>query len=313
MLTRRAFASLAVAATAAPSLSRAAAAPKPWQKGRSRWPLCLDTATIRPQTLEDKVRLAAKHGFDAIEPWEGELQDYEKKGGNLEDLGKRIRDAGLFVASVIGLWKAMPSSDEKFEANLPACRERLRQARAIGARHVQVIPEFDWPKVSPAGSLDRAKLAGYYRRLLEIGLQEYQLQPAFVFLEFVHDLRTLDHALEMLRLADHPKAQMIPDTFHMHVGGTPVDDLKRVPGSAIGIFQFADAPAGIPTAELKDKDRVLPGDGILPLVPALTHLRDIGYTGAISLELYNPEYHQRNPDAFLAEAHEKTLRVVASV
>lgn len=309
MLTRRSFASLAV--TAAAALVLRAEEKKTWQKGRSPWALCLDTATIRPQTLEDKIRLAAKHGFDAIEPWEGELNDYEKNGGNLADLGKRIQDAGLFVPSVIGLWKAMPSSDEKFESNLAACRNRMRQAQAIGARHVQVIPEFDWPKVTPAGTLDRKKLAGYYRRILEIGLAEYNLQPAAVFLEFVHDLRTLDHAMELVRLADHPKAQMIPDTFHMHVGGSDFAGLAKVPGSAIGIFQFADAPAGIPTAELKDKDRVLPGDGILPLVDTLRSLKGTGYTGAISLELYNPTYHARNPDEFLAEAHEKTLKVVA--
>ena len=310
MITRRQFAGQVGLAAAGLVLGARAAEGKRWQQGRSPWPLCLDTATIRPQSLEDKIRLAAKHGFDAIEPWEGEVNDFETKGGNLDDLGKRIRDAGLFVPSVIGLWKALPATDAEFEQNLPACRERMRQARAIGAQHVQTIPWFDWPKVTPAGTLDRKKLAGYYRRILEIGQQEYNLQPAFVFLEFVHDLRTIDHALEVLRAADHPKAQTIPDTFHMHVGGTPVEDVSKLAGSQIGIFQFADAPAGIPREELKDHHRVLPGDGVLPLVEALRRLRATGYAGAISLELYNPDYHQRDPDEFLPEAHAKPLAVI---
>ena len=281
-----------------------------WQNGRSPWPLCLDTATIRPQSLEDKVRLAAKHGFDALEPWEGELNDYEKKGGDLADLGKRIRDAGLVVPSVIGLWKALPATDAEFEQNLPACRERMRQAHAIGAEHVQTIPWFDWPKVTPAGTLDRTRLAGYYRRILEIGLHDYGLQPAFVFLEFVHDLRTIDHAIEVLEATDHPRAQTIPDTFHMHVGGTPPADLGRLAGSAIAIFQIADAPADVPREQLKDVHRVLPGDGVLPLVESLRLLRAAGYAGAISLELYNPAYHARDPDEFLPEARAKTLAVI---
>ena len=38
--------------------------------------------------------LAAKAGYNAIEPWIVELQDYVKKGGNLKDLGKQIADLG---------------------------------------------------------------------------------------------------------------------------------------------------------------------------------------------------------------------------
>lgn len=310
MITRRQFAAHMGLAAAGLALQSQAAEANRWQRGRSPWPLCLDTATIRPRSLEDKIRLAAKHGFDGLEPWDGELSDYEKQGGSLDDLGKRIRDAGLFVPSVIGLWKALPASDAEFEENLPACRERMRQARAIGARHVQVIPWFDWPKVTPAGTLDRKKLAGSYRRILEIGLRDYDLQPAFVFLEFVHDLRTIDHAIEVLQATDHPQAQTIPDTFHMHVGGTPVADLSKLAGTAIGIFQIADAPAGIPREQLKDSHRVLPGDGVLPLVEALRRLRATGYAEAISLELYNPAYHDRDPDEFLPEAHAKTLAVI---
>lgn len=310
MITRRTFARHLGLAAAGLALKAQGTEANRWQQGRSPWPLCLDTATIRPQTLDNKIRLAAKHGFDALEPWEGELHEYEKQGGNLDDLGARIRDAGLMVPSVIGLWKALPATDAEFEQNLPACRERMRQARAIGAQHVQVIPWFDWPKVTPAGTLDRQKVAGFYRRILEIGLDEYGLQPAFVFLEFVHDLRTIDHALEVLQAADHPRAQTIPDTFHMHLGGTPVEDLSKLAGSAIGIFQIADAPAGIPREQLKDSHRVLPGDGVLPLVEALRRLRANGYAGAVSLELYNPAYHARDPDDFLAEAHAKMLAVI---
>jgi len=310
MITRRQFAAHMGLAAASLAIESQAAEANRWQRGRSPWPLCLDTATIRPRSLEDKIRLAAKHGFDGIEPWDREISDYEKEGGNLDDLGKRIRDAGLIVPSVIGLWKALPASDAAFEENLPACRERMRLARAIGARHVQVIPWFDWPKVTPAGTLDRKKLAGYYRRILEIGLRDYDLQPAFVFLEFVRDLCTIDHAIEVLQAADHPQAQTIPDTFHMHVGGTPVAALSKLAGTAIGIFQIADAPAGIPREQLKDSHRVLPGDGVLPLVESLRRLRANGYAGAISLELYNPAYHEREPEEFLPEAHAKTLAVI---
>ena len=83
---------------------------KRYQKGKSPWPVCLDTATIRPASLKEKVRIAAKAGYDAIEPWDGELQKFEADGGNLKDLGKEIRDSGLFVPSVSGFWNALQTT-----------------------------------------------------------------------------------------------------------------------------------------------------------------------------------------------------------
>ena len=35
-----------------------------WQNGKSPWPLCMDTATIRPASLEDKIRIAAEAGVE---------------------------------------------------------------------------------------------------------------------------------------------------------------------------------------------------------------------------------------------------------
>src|SRR3546814_17155578 len=85
---------------------------KRYQKGISPWPICLDTATIRPASLKDKVKIAAQAGYDAIEPWDGELEKYEAEGGNLKDLGKEIRDLGLFVPSMIGLWNDLPPTKD---------------------------------------------------------------------------------------------------------------------------------------------------------------------------------------------------------
>ena len=57
---------------------------KRYQNGASPWPICLDTATIRPASLLEKINIAAKAGYDGIEPWDGELEEYEKNGGNLK-------------------------------------------------------------------------------------------------------------------------------------------------------------------------------------------------------------------------------------
>ena len=44
-------------------------------------------------------------------------------------------------------------------------------------------------------------------------------------------------------------------------------------------------------------DRVFPGDGIAPLPQVIRDLRSLGFSGTLSLELFNPEYWKQ--DAFL--------------
>lgn len=131
-----------------------------------------------------------------------------------------------------------------------------------------------------------------------------------VFVQFLEGARTLGQAAQIALDADHPDAKIIPDVFHMHIGDSGFTGLRHIRGDFIAIFQFNDAPATPAKGELKDEHRVFPGDGILPLGQALRDLRDIGYTGCISLELYNPSYWERKPADVLAEGLEKTLSVI---
>ena len=266
----------------------------------------MDTATIRPQPLLKKIEVAAAAGFDAIEPWDGELRDYEQAGGSLVELGERIRDAGLFVPSVIGLWDAIPATQEAWEAQLPHTRERLRMISAVGSAQAQVIPGPGRPQAE----FDRLWVAERYHDLLEIGINDYDVVPGLVFVEFLAGCKRLSQAMDIAIQSQHPEARVIPDVFHMHIGGSGFEGLGHMDGDAIAIFQFNDAPASPQMSELKDSHRVFPGDGILPLERCLRDLRDIGYERCISLELYNPSYWERDPLSVAKEGREKTLAVI---
>jgi sugar phosphate isomerase/epimerase len=300
------LAGAATVARAQPAPVAGPRAARPYQNNRSPWPICLDTATIRPSSLEDKIRIAAEAGFDAIEPWDGELNDYERAGGDLRDLGKRIADAGLFVPSVIGLWNAIPPTREQFDNSLVDSRRRMKQAAAIGAQHIQTIPqpERPWREFDPFWAAAR------YRELLEIGLNEYDINPAMIFVQFLEGARTMGQAAQIALDADHPKAKIIPDVFHMYIGGSGFNGLKRLRGDFLAIFQFNDAPANPPKEQLKDEHRVYPGDGILPLTQCLQDLVTIGYTGCVSLELYNPTYWAQDHEQVARTGLEKTLAVI---
>src|SRR3954468_13020115 len=74
------------------------------QAAAARVRYSLNMSTIRGQKLPlpQQVEIAAKAGYQAIEPWMGELDAFVKEGGKLADLRKQIEDAGLTVESAIG-------------------------------------------------------------------------------------------------------------------------------------------------------------------------------------------------------------------
>lgn len=276
---------------------------KRYQNGASPWPLCLDTATIRPASLKEKVRIADEAGFDAIEPWDRELAEFEEQGGNLKDLGKEIKDRGMFVPSVIGLWNALPPTKEEWQKSLKDTRRRMRMAADIGSEHIQTIPN------TVGQNYDLSWVAHRYRDIIEIGIGEYGIKPAIVFVKFF-PLKTMGQAAAVALDANHPEAMIIPDTFHMYISGGGFNGLPLLDGEMIAIFQFADAPASPAPGDLEDKHRVFPGDGVLPLPEILTDLKTTGFKGCVSLELYNPGYWKRDLQDVAETGRRKMLEVI---
>lgn len=310
-ISRRRFLTSGAVATAGAAVTGAAPLPaapsRRYQGGVSPWPISLDTATIRPvATLEEKIDIAAEAGYDGFEPWEGELQEYEEDGGNLETLGRAIADRDLSVPNVVALWNAIPPTQEEWEAVQSDHRRRFRQAAEVGATYIQTVltPARDWDTYDLYWAADR------YRELLDVGINEYEVRPALNFLQFLPHIQQIGQAAAIALNADHPEARIIPDTFHLYVGGSGWNGLRHLQGDFLAMFQINDVPDDPPREELEDEHRVYPGDGILPLEDILRDLRTIGYRRDVSLQLFNPEYWEQDLLEVARTGLHKTVAVI---
>lgn len=293
-LNRRYFLASAAGAAAmlsAPSALAQAPAPaaKRYQEKISPWPLAINSSTIRPTPLLDKIRIAAETGWDAIELWVNELDEYEKGGGNLNDLGKQIKDRGLFVPNIIGLWECMPATAEEFQKSLEATKNRMRMSAAVGSTFVAAIPAPDRPDFDLKWGADR------YRDLLKIGREEFGITVAVEFVGFMKGVHRIGQACAIALDADDPTACLIADTFHLYRGASGFNGLKHIQGSLIADFHWNDVPGDVPREQMGDEHRIYPGDGILPLTQALQDLKAIGFTRTLSLELFNREHWKMDP------------------
>jgi sugar phosphate isomerase/epimerase len=62
----------------------------------------------------------------------------------------------------------------------------------------------------------------------------------------------------------------------------------------VQLSDLADMPRELAT----DADRILPGDGDIPLTAIVARLMEIQYDGHVSLELLNPQLWQVSPRQF---------------
>ena len=267
---------------------------------------CLNTSTIRGNNLDivNVVNAAAKAGFQAIEPWIRELDDYTSKGGALKDLGKRIADAGLTVEGAIAFNSFLDDDDARRAASMEKLKVDMDKVAQIGGTRIAVPPGS--PK-NAAVSLDNA--AKYYREALELG-EKMAVQPLLELWGIHPVLGPLSHGIYVTVAAGRPDASLLLDIFHLYKSGTPFAALKQINGASLHIMHLNDYPRAADASTLNDGNRIYPGDGVAPLRQILRDLRDNGFRGYLSLELFNKEYWAKSADENLKTAMEKIRTTV---
>ncbi len=109
----------------------------------------------------------------------------------------------------------------------------------------------------------------------------------------VNNLRT---SLELVRTINHPNLKFMLDVYHFWAGPSKFEDLDMIEPGEIHHVHFADTPA-MPRLEVAErKDRVFPGEGVAPLQKIVDTLEEKGYSGPLSLELFDPEVQNADPE-----------------
>lgn len=251
---------------------------------------CLNTATIRGQGLSivDEVDLAAKAGYQAIEPWINELERYVEKGGSLRDLGRRITDAGLRVPSAIGFAEWIVDDEGQRRKGLERARRDMDMVRQIGGTRIAAPPSGATKEaVNPLRAAER------YRALLEIG-DKIGVTPQVELWGFSRSLNRLGETAFVAIESGHPQACILADVYHLYKGASEFGGVRVLNGAAMHTFHLNDYPAKPPRGEITDAHRVFPGDGTAPLARILRDLREAGFRGVISLELFNRDYWKQD-------------------
>jgi 2-keto-myo-inositol isomerase len=283
---------------------------------------CLNTSTVRDKDgksrpITELIDIAAKAGYDAIEPWTSELDEYLKGGGTLKELRKRIEQAGLKVADVIGFAEWIVEDEARRKKGLEQAKRDMAWAAEIGSPRIAAPPvgatggtsKRDDPKFTQP-VIDLLAAADRYGALLDLG-KSMGVAPIVEIWGFSKTLRRLGEALCVAAECGDGRGSILPDVYHLYKGGSDFAGLGLLSAIAVGIFHVNDYPK-IVRDKITDADRVYPGDGIAPLKEVFTALQKSGYAGYVSLELFNRDYWKQNPHEVAKTGLAKTKAVAGS-
>jgi sugar phosphate isomerase/epimerase len=259
---------------------------------------CLNASTIRGTPVARQIEVAALAGYGAIELWFDDVDAHVEAGGTIAGLRAMLDARGLVVPTVIYLGGWFDATDADWPRIKAECGVRLEQAAQLGSNHVIAGPSM--------GRADAAVGARHYRELLELD----GARAAMEFLGFVEQFNTIESALEVVELADHPDGTVVVDPFHIFRGGGSVEGLAKLRGEQVAVAHFNDTPAQPPREQQHDADRVWPGEGHLDLHRYLALLAQIGFHGWLSLELFREDLWARDPLEVAQTGLEKMRAVV---
>jgi 4-hydroxyphenylpyruvate dioxygenase len=253
-------------------------------------------------TLAGKIEASARAGFAGIELW---AKDVEECPGGAAEARRLLADSGLAIYSfqVLRDFAAQPTS-RRVEVRAEA-EKYFDRMQDIGAETLLVCATtrddaHDDPDLAAADLAELGDLA--HRRGLRI---------AFEALAWSRWTNTCEAAWRIARAANRANVGLVIDTFHVLVRKTPAHVIAAIPADRVFLVQVADAymMPGIETIETARHHRVFPGEGDLDVAGLVRTLREAGYAGRYSLEIFNDGY-RAEPANVVAKRAMQSLEVL---
>ncbi len=264
-------------------------------------------ATTMTSSFETDVRIAGAAGFDALEITATKLDKYLQTH-TLADARKLIDAAKLRAHAINSIEQINARDAVTREKVLARTRAISEWCRALDCPWIIAVPGSTPPGATWEQIRDETIAA--LRAMNDIAAPR-GVNLAFEFLGFPWcSVQTVAQAWEIVSAINLPTAGMVIDTCHFFAGGSTIDSIKAIDAHKLAVLHINDVEK-MPRENIEDAHRLFPGDGVIPLKEIIGAVRDIGYNGVASVEIFRPEYWRRKPLAVAKEAKAKSKRVLA--
>jgi len=264
---------------------------------------CLSGACTMPATFVEDVAACAAAGFSALEAWLTKLETHLETSTAAETRAL-LADSGVRLAAGAYQGGLLLSQGEARKAHFEHFRRRLEMCEALNVPIILLAPDFR-QQVQPQ-DLERAVVSLAQAAQWAAG---FGVRLALEFRAGDTFCTNLETAVRLVAACGEPNVGVNLDVVHFHTGPSKDDDLDLLTPENLAFVQVADLSA-VPRELAADSDRILPGDGELPLNRFVAQLRRRGYRGDVSLELMNPTLWQVKPSQLAQLGYAAVKRVL---
>ncbi|MFF8673509.1 bifunctional sugar phosphate isomerase/epimerase/4-hydroxyphenylpyruvate dioxygenase family protein [Streptomyces sp. NPDC015242] len=256
-------------------------------------------------SLTEKLDAAARAGFDGVEIFENDLLASPLTP---EEIRARCADLGLGIDLYQPMRDIEAVPEEEFARNLRRARHKFELMRRLGADTVLVCSS-----VSPQAVDDDALAAEQLSRLADAA-RDSGVRVAYEALAWGRHVSTYEHAWRVVETAGHPALGTCLDSFHILSRGSDPRGIEDIPGEKIFFLQLADAPLlAMDVLQWSRHYRCFPGQGGFDVAGLVRHALRAGYTGPLSLEVFNDVFRQAEAGPTAVDARRSLLLLEEAV
>ncbi|MBT2332402.1 sugar phosphate isomerase/epimerase and 4-hydroxyphenylpyruvate domain-containing protein [Variovorax paradoxus] len=235
-------------------------------------------------TLRQKLEAISAAGFDGFELFEADFVNF--KGGAAE-LRRIASDLGLSIDLYQPFrdFEGMPEA--QFRRSLERAERKFDLMEAMGAPLMLCCSN-----TSALAIDDPARAAAQLHELAERAARR-QLRVGFEALAWGRFTSLYGQAWNIVRQADHSNLGLILDSFHTLSLKDDFAGIAAIPGDKIFFLQMADAPLlSMDVLQWARHHRSFPGQGDLDVIGFFEQVLRAGYTGPLSLEIFNDIFRE---------------------
>ncbi|MBP1134146.1 4-hydroxyphenylpyruvate dioxygenase [Arthrobacter sp. PvP023] len=245
-------------------------------------------------TLKEKMQACAIAGFDGIEIFE---QDLVTSSLSPEDVRKTAADLGL----TLDLYQPFRDFDSVPEdllaANLRRAEAKFKLMSRLGMDTILVCSN-----VGTATIDDDSLRAEQLARLAGLA-GDHGVKVAYEALAWGKYVNDYEHAHRLVETVDHPNLGTCLDSFHILSRDWDTAPIEAFSADKIFFVQVADAPKlSMDVLSWSRHYRVFPGEGQFELAKFMGHVVRAGYTGPVSLEVFNDVFRQSDVERTAVDA-----------
>lgn len=232
--------------------------------------------------LREKLEAIAAAGFDGVEIFENDLLQFS---GKPQEVRAIAADLGLAIDMFQPFRDFDGSTPEQVARSLSRVERKFDLMEALGTDLLLVCSS-----VQPDALGDTDALAEQFALLAQRAGQR-GMRIAYEALAWGSQIKLFSQVWDVVRQVNHPALGMTLDSFHTLALRDDPAPIRQIPGDRIFYVQLADAP-WINTDVLTHSRhyRCFPGQGEFNVTGFLRAILDAGYTGTISLEIFNDEF-----------------------